>query len=189
MPECIEFGTWLTGEMHLRGLTVRNKTVGQMRNKIIQCLEAKNEMQKLLVQIDENKLRKGSMVRIMAFIPCIMRMETRNEIKILTLALIEGLFSLQGGRLHPAEYNECNTAKQREEKYISKIQDIINKTVIGSNDCPAQWKLPEKNPRCATTVGMISMENYKVREILKFSHQIIDASISDADRQQNGRRV
>ena len=81
------------------------------------------------------------MVHIMAFIPCIMHMETRIGIKILTLALIEGLSSAQGGRLHPAKYAQCRTSKQREDKYISTIQDIMNKTIIGSEDCPAQWKL------------------------------------------------
>ena len=70
MPECINFGTWLNDEMHLRGQTVQNKTAGQMRNEIIQCLEAENEMRELLVQIDENELRKESMVRIMACVPC-----------------------------------------------------------------------------------------------------------------------
>ena len=41
-----------------------------------------------------------------------------------------------------------------------------------------------KKTGCATALGVISMENYKVREILKFSHQILDASISDDDWKQ-----
>ena len=53
--------------------------MGQMRNEIIQCLEVENEMRELLVQIDENEPRKESMVRIMAFIPCIMHIETRSK--------------------------------------------------------------------------------------------------------------
>ena len=77
----------------------------------MKCLEAEKEMRDLLNQIDANEVRKESMVRIMAFIPCIMHMEMRIGIKILTLALIEGLSSAQGGRLHHAEYAQCRTAK------------------------------------------------------------------------------
>ena len=63
-------------------------------------------------------------------------LETRISVKILTLVLIKGFSSAQGGRLHPMEYVEFTTAKQRGEKYISTIQHIINKTVIGTSvDC------------------------------------------------------
>ena len=138
MPECIGFGTRLTGEMCLLGRAVQSKTVSQMRNEIIKCLEAENKMCELLTQIEVNELRKESMVCIMAFIPCIMHMETRIVIKILTLSLIEGLSSAQGEHLHPIEYTECRTAKKHEDKYISTIEDIINKTIIDNTNCLAQ---------------------------------------------------
>ena len=141
-------------------------------------------MSKLLSQIDENVLQKDVMVQIMALIPCIMHMETRIGIKIPTILLIKGLSSSQGGRLHPVEYSECTTASQREQKYLTKTQDIVNKRILGSKDCPRQWQVPtEKKTGSATSIGIINFENYKVRSIIECIDEIIDASISEPERQ------
>ena len=95
-------------------------------------------MRELLSQIDESGLWKDVMVQIMALMPCFMHMETRIGIKILTMLLIKGLSSSQDGRLHPIEYSECTTASQRKQKYLTKIQDIVNTKILGSEDCPTQ---------------------------------------------------
>ena len=51
----------------------------------------------------------------------------RSGIKILTMALIEGILIAQGRRLHPTKHSECKIASQSEETYLETIQGIINK--------------------------------------------------------------
>ena len=66
-------------------------------------------------------------------------MENRVRLKMLTILLIEGLSSAQGGRLNVEEYQACATESQREELYIKNTQDIVNLKILGCQDCPAQW--------------------------------------------------
>ena len=61
-------------------------------------------MEILITQIECNKERKEAMIRIMTFIPCILHIENRVGLKMLTMLLIEGLSSTQGGRLNVEEY-------------------------------------------------------------------------------------
>ena len=142
-------------------------------------------MSLLIEQIKCNNERKDAIVRIMAYIPCIMHMETRIGIKILTFLLIEGLSSVQGGRLHPHIYGECRTEKERERKYISEIERIINKEILGDKDNPTQWSVPTATKTGeATQIGIINFENYKVRNIINNSNALIEASVSDQNRKK-----
>lgn len=105
------------------------------------------------------------------------------------MAFIERISSVQCERLNPDEYSNCDTAIQCELKYFSIIEDIINKTILGSEDCPAQWKLPiEKKTGSDIVVGTINLENYKVRDLLQYINDIIDASISDVNSCTKWRR-
>ena len=149
--------------MHLRGRSVIRKGMSQMRQEIIECLTMEKEISLLIEQIKCNNKQKYAIIQIMAYIPCIMHMETRIGIKILTLLLIEGLSSVQGGRLHLHIYGECNTEKQREQKYIDDIESIVTKQILGDNYNPTQWSFPTVTKTGEpTSVGIINLENYKV---------------------------
>ena len=91
--------------------------------KHLQCLKIEEEMTELVEYIGSNEERKDAMVKIMAYIPCIMHCETRVCIKVLTLLLIEGLSSAQGGRLNGEEYLNC-TDKEQEDIFLCKVENI-----------------------------------------------------------------
>ena len=139
-------------------------------------------MTELVEHIGSNEERKDAMVKIMAYIPCIMHCETRVCIKVLTLLLIEGLSSAQGGRLDGEEYLNC-TDKEREDIFLRKVENIINTKILGNDDTPSQWSVPTvKNKGESTSIGIINMENYKMRDIMNSIDYLIDISIKDPDR-------
>ena len=85
--------------------------------------------------------------------------------------------------MHPHIYSECGTDKERERKYIAEIEKIINKEIIGDADNPTQWTFPTVTKTGqATQVGIINLENYKVRHIINCIDSIIESSISDPNR-------
>ena len=75
-------------EMKLRGRSTIRKDIGQVQDKLRDCLEAEASMQKLIGQISEGNTRAQAMQRIMMFVPCIMHCESRVGIKNLTTILI-----------------------------------------------------------------------------------------------------
>ena len=143
--ECREFRDKLVQEMQLRGVPSTGKTLQQMCQIIHDALHAEHDMKTLIEQIDYNKIRKDAIIWIMAFIPCILHiMETRVRLKILTMILVEGLSSAQGDRLNLDEYRSCTSYSQREELYVTKVQDVINTRIPGSVESPGQWQVPQE---------------------------------------------
>ena len=182
MNECQTFSKKIVNEMRIRKRTTMRKTMNQMRAEISECLKIEEEMTELVDHIGSNDERKNVMVKIMAYIPCIMHCETRVCIKVLTLLLIEGLSSAQGGRLDGEEYLNC-TDKEREAIFLSKVEHIINTRILGTDDTPSQWSVPTvKHKGESTSIGIINMENYKMRHIINSIDDLIDISIKDPNR-------
>ena len=69
------------------------------------------------------------MIRIMAFIPCILHMGNRVGIKILTMLAIKRFSSEQGGRLTFEGFKQCTTDCQQEDFYV-KTSMIIKRYLV-----------------------------------------------------------
>ena len=101
----------------------------------------------------------------MAFIPCILHMENRVRIKMLTMLAIEVLSSTQGKRLAFEGFEKCTTDCQRKELYIKKIEDIINKKVLACAYNPVQWYLPtDKKSGRPKEIGTIKLRIIRSRK-------------------------
>ena len=70
------------------------------------------------------------------------------------------------------------------------IEDIINKKVLGCTENLAQWYLPsDKKSGRPKEIGTINIENYKIQKFLSAVDDIIELSISDENRKENGNAV
>ena len=111
MDKSMEFIGLLMNKMTIRDRSPAGKTVPQMRKEIKACLEAEQNMDKLVKQISENDTRASVIERIMQYVPCILHLENRVAIKILTMLLIEGLSNTAAGSI---DICSEETIKQRE---------------------------------------------------------------------------
>ena len=69
---------------------------------------------------------------VLQMIPCIMHMDTRVGLKILTVILQDGLSNRQGRMLE--RVNDINSEYQRKEVCCEGMNNVINTKVLGNND-------------------------------------------------------
>ena len=102
--ETTEFTLLLIKEIRLQGGSMLRKDIGQLQDKLQDCLQAEESMEKMIGQIIEENTCVQAMQHIIMFVMCIMHCKSRVGIKILTMLLIEGLSNYQGVKfLHLAD--------------------------------------------------------------------------------------
>ena len=100
------------------------KSVPQMRDEIKCCLQAEQNMDELVKQIGENDTCTAIMDKIMQYVPCVLHLENRVALKILTMLLLEELSNAAAGNI-----NSCNedTIKHREISFLQKASNLVSK--------------------------------------------------------------
>jgi hypothetical protein len=71
-------------------------------------------------------------------VPCVLHMENRCGLKVLSMVLIAGMNNTSGG----LTYLNIGNQKKRLEKFVAEAETMANKTVLGTDDYPACWRLP-----------------------------------------------
>ena len=130
-------------------------------------------LRKLSARLNHCTPEEGMSFVLLQWIPCILHMENRIGIKILTLLLAEGLSHAKSGS-HPL-YQQSSKAK-RERAFAQKIEDIINCQILGSGFNKWQFKVPlenSKKPGEGTVIGTINIENTKVHELVNNVEKIL----------------
>ena len=94
--------------------------------------------------------------------PCILRMETRVSVKVMTLMLQDGLINAKGSLLENT--NNVNSHHIREEIHKSSINVLLNNHILGNDINKHQHDLPlEDNPSgTGRRIGIVNFENTKV---------------------------
>jgi hypothetical protein len=64
--------------------------------------------------------------------------------------------------------------------YAERIQQVFNETILGDADGPAQWTLPMNDEK--TNVGLICLDNNRIRKVIEALELIVDVSIVDEQR-------
>jgi hypothetical protein len=135
------------------------------------------------VQIEElehGRQRNGALFLLLQAIPCILHMENRVGIKVITMLLIRGLSNVKEGILY-AEHKSMN---KRIEMYIEDVTNIVSTKILGDEDGPAQWNFPY-NPE-TKEIAALCIENGKMRTVLLKLELIVDVSfvgnIAEADQ-------
>ena len=81
----------------------------------------------------------------MRYVPCVLHFENRCGLKIMEMLLVKGLSNAQGGKIVLCP--EDDTVMKRENRYIKKVEDVINRQILGSEDNVPQYKVPVKKTR------------------------------------------
>jgi hypothetical protein len=74
----------------------------------------------------------------MQTLPCVLHVENRNGIKLLTMAFIEGLSNAKNGDI----FNNIAAVGTRVSLYVAEVERLINRSILGTDDDPCQWTCP-----------------------------------------------
>ena len=81
---------------------------------------------------------EGAMLLLIQAIPCILHLENRIGIKILTMLVIEGLSNAKQALL----YDNIRAEGPRVERFFQRIADIVNKQVLGTPQNQRNGRVP-----------------------------------------------
>ena len=135
------------------------------------ALVAEAKIRLLLTELAHGAPSEGAMFLLIQAIPCILHLENRVGIKILTMLFIEGLSNAKKGEL----YNNIRGEGPRVQMFFQRVAAIVNKQVLGTVDNSAEWQ-------CATDdkkkeIGTIQMDNMRTRRIMGQLELLIEECI------------
>jgi hypothetical protein len=162
----------LNYELKLRNLSVLG-TFTERRERLRNELQSEKKLRELLVRLNHSKRDANALFLLIQTLPCILHMENRMGIKIITMLFVKGLSSAMKKEL----YGDVPSEASRIDKYFETIQSIVNKNILGSELSPAHWKCPTAAK--GKEIGTITMDNGKTRKIIDSLELLIDASIVD----------
>jgi hypothetical protein len=179
--EKLHFSMLVNCELALRALpTCNNMTI---RRECLRVeLTKEHRLCELEVELKTNERHEGALFLLMSTIPCILHMEMRVGLKILSVLIMKGLSEAKAGRL----YSELRSENGRVEAYIKEVEHIVNSQMLGNTTDKSIWKCPYDTKD--KKLGTILLENGKVRQILDKFGLLIDASVPNLDRMHKWKR-
>ena len=183
------FMNLLFQEAMLRELHFIGKSIEELRFDLKEELIREKKLKELKVRLDHLTPAEGVNFLMLQMIPCILHMETRLGLKVLTLILQDGLSNAKGSLL-PSTIN-VRSENKREEICKKKIEDMINNSILGSDCKKYQCELPlEPNPNgTGRRIGIINLENSKVRKIIENLHDIVHSSYVDECKKEDPKEA
>ena len=165
----------LINELLLRGLNPTGE-LDELRERLRPELHLENKLRQHLKKLEHCTKLEASLIALLHKIPCILHCENRVGLKILFMLLQEGFCNVKNGTLFPHIRGENN----RILAYAQEIERILNNNILGDEDGPAQWVLPmDKDNK---SVGIICLDNNRIRKILNAFETLVAASITDDSR-------
>jgi hypothetical protein len=170
-----QFIELLSDELLLRNLSPRGE-LEELRQHLLQEIMLEHKLQQHL----ENLLHCDKLVQciiaLLHKIPCILHCENRVGTKILTMLLLEGFSNAQQGTI----FSNVRSEAECIQLYAERIQILFNNTILGDDDGPAQWALPMNEE--VTNVGIICLDNNRIRKALHSFELLIEVSSIDLQR-------
>ena len=170
----------MNAELIMRGMPCNGQLLLRTE-RLRQRLKYEHRMVELKKDLDICARPQSALFLLMETIPCILHMEMRVGLKILTMVLIEGLAESKAGRLF-----HDHSEGRRVDLYIQSIEKIMNEEVLGHISDKASWTFPYDTT--TKKLGTISFENTKVRKVVQRMDRFIDASVTDQARQVKWKR-
>ena len=181
--EAQNFMSLLLEEGLLRELDVIDKSMEDLRLLLKGSLKKENNLVELKKRLDHCTIKEGISFVMLQFVPCILHLETRCGLKIITMLLREGLANARGNKIESLK--EVTSTVLREKTLMERIENVINNSILGHGFNKYQFKIPlEPSPtgESGQVIGVISLENTKVRSIMNDLETIIDACIIDEEK-------
>jgi hypothetical protein len=170
-----KFSQLLTNELLLRNLDNAG-CIETRRESLRDSLKGESTIVRLTKEIVHGDVREGAYFLLMNTLPCILHMENRNGIKLLTMIFIEGLSNAKAQLL----YVNVNAEGIRVSRFVSDVEEIINKRILGTEDDPCQWMCPWDAKK--KEVGPITMDNVCTRRVVDSLDLLVDFCITDPER-------
>jgi hypothetical protein len=126
----------------------------------------------------DGEVKEGAYILLMNTLPCVQHMDNRNGIKILSMLLIESLSNAKKRLL----YIEVRAEGMRVSRFVSDIENLINRSILGTREDPCQWMCPFDLKK--KEIGPITMDNVRARRIADALDVIVDAFVTDVARKQ-----
>ena len=166
-----------TNELILRGLSI-DGTLEARRERLLLVLRNEATIARLSKEIEHGEVKEGAYFLLMQTLPCILHMENRNGIKILSMLLVEGLSNAKKRLL----FADVNAEGSRVTKFVSQIESLINKLLIGTETDPCQWMCPFDFKK--RELGPITMDNVRTRKIIDGLDLLVETCVIDNVRKE-----
>jgi hypothetical protein len=150
------FSQLLSDKLMLRSLDTGG-SVETRRARLRDSLKRESTIVRLTNKIEHGDAKEGAYFLLMNTLPCILHMENRNKIKLLTMIVIEGLSNAKKKLM----YLDVNAEGVRVSQFVSDLEGLINKSILGTADDPCQWMFPFDPKK--KEVGPITMDNVRTR--------------------------
>ncbi len=170
-----DFLDLLMDELILRGRSPVGE-VEDLRERLLVELQLEWKLRQHLKKLEHCTRLEQALIVLLHKIPCILHCENRVGLKLLSMLLREGFSNVQKGFL----FGHLRSEKDRIMAYAESIERILNTVILGDEDGPAQWVLPYDAEN--KTVGVICLDNNRIRKILEHYELLINASVFDRDR-------
>ena len=165
----------LTNKLILQGLDV-DGTLETRRERLRAALKNEAMIARLSKEIAHGDVKDGAYFLLMQTLPCVLHMENRNGIKILSMVLVEGLSNAKKKLL----YTEVSAEGARVTRFVSEMEYLINSSILGSEDDPCQWMCPFDFKK--KELGPITMDNVRTRRIIDNLDTMVDACVTNPNR-------
>ena len=182
MAQKMQFLNAVRHDLALRGIA----TDGSAREQIQRLRSTMSQefgLKKLQVAIKRGTIdREGAITLILNNPPCLLHLENRCGIKIVTTILEFGLTNALNGQL--GFTTEVRSQKDRLALFEKHVNDCFNKVLWGERSSPACWKLPvEKDRDGNTIISTLSFGNVRARLALNGIDDLLDICIPENGRQ------
>jgi hypothetical protein len=117
-----------------------------------------------------------AMYLVINALPCILHLENRVGLKIMTRLLRIGMSNAKEGLLEGL--GSCDT--DRIANYLAKVESICCNEIWGSELTPVSWKCPYDAKE--KTVGTLCLDNGRTREVVQAIEVLVEFCIPAAER-------
>jgi hypothetical protein len=169
------FSRLLSNELMLRGLDISG-TLESRREKLRESLQGEATIARLAKEIAHGEVKEGAYFLLMHTLPCVLHMENRNGIKLLTMVFIEGLSNAKKKLL----YSDVSAEGTRVSRFVADVEGIVNESILGSEDDPCQWMCPFDSKK--KEIGPITMDNVRTRRVVDSLDTLVDFCVTDQAR-------
>ena len=178
-----DYAKILTNDLTARGLDISGSL--EDRQKGLKSSHVKewwyHQAQRVKDQFKDSK-KTTALVYMMDAIPCILHMENRMGLKLLTMILREGLEYTKSDELSWINKEAEGGMDARIQEFQDTVNRNLNTLVLGSEEFPTQWKMPYDEKAKAITT--ICMDNVRIRRIVNGFKILIDLCCPDESRRK-----
>ena len=133
--------------------------------------------------------KRTAMVLMLDSIPCLLHLENRMGLKILTLVLKTGLTAVKNAKSaepFPWMTKQCDTQDKRIQAYLREVNRLMSENVLGTELLPSHWKMPfdEKKKKVAT----ICMDNVRIRKVVTKFEVLLGCCVLDETKRELWQR-